>query len=85
MMNYIETAKTSGTVYAESPLRIFGKEYRASWLADAAPVGLVIIHSHVSHSVPGTEGFGPAGLVQPEAEQKWREQDKTFAVYLCGI
>lgn len=57
----------------------FGKEYRASWLADAAPVGLVIIHSHVSHSVPGTEGFGPAGLVQPEAEQKWREEDKCLS------
>lgn len=25
----------------------FGKEYRASWLADAAPVGLVIIHSRL--------------------------------------
>lgn len=25
VMNYIETAETSGTVYAESPLRILGR------------------------------------------------------------
>lgn len=64
-MNCVETVGSPGTAYAESPLRILNKGSElVGWLG---PAGLVIIQSHVSHSVPA--------VLQISSDQKQRERE----------